>query len=42
MNVEIGDVNQGGGLEGIAALEDRSVDLVFADPPVNIGYDHDT
>jgi site-specific DNA-methyltransferase (adenine-specific) len=28
-------------IEGLAALEPGSVDLVFADPPFNIGYDYD-
>src|SRR3989440_5077448 len=28
-------------LAGLARLESGSVDLVFADPPFNIGYDYD-
>ena len=28
-------------LDGMTELEDGSVDLVFADPPFNIGYDYD-
>ncbi|MBX9681504.1 MAG: site-specific DNA-methyltransferase [Gemmataceae bacterium] len=28
-------------IEGMNALEEGSVDLVFADPPFNIGYDYD-
>ncbi len=28
-------------LAGLAKLEAGSVDLVFADPPFNIGYDYD-
>jgi DNA modification methylase len=28
-------------IEGMARLEKESVDLVFADPPFNIGYDYD-
>jgi site-specific DNA-methyltransferase (adenine-specific) len=32
---------QGDCIAGMAALEAGSVDLVFADPPFNIGYDYD-
>jgi DNA modification methylase len=32
---------QGDCIEGLAAIEPGSVDLVFADPPFNIGYDYD-
>lgn len=32
---------QGDCLAGMTALSDGSVDLVFADPPFNIGYDYD-
>jgi site-specific DNA-methyltransferase (adenine-specific) len=32
---------QGDCLEGFACLEPQCVDLVFADPPFNIGYDYD-
>jgi DNA modification methylase len=32
---------QGDCIEGLAALTPGSVDLVFADPPFNIGYDYD-
>jgi len=28
-------------LEGLASLDEGSIDLVFADPPFNIGYDYD-
>jgi len=33
---------QGDCLEGFAQVETASVDLVFADPPFNIGYDYDS
>jgi DNA modification methylase len=32
---------QGDCIEGLGALDPGSVDLVFADPPFNIGYDYD-
>jgi site-specific DNA-methyltransferase (adenine-specific) len=32
---------QGDCLEGFSRLEAQCVDLVFADPPFNIGYDYD-
>ena len=32
---------QGDCIEGLERLEAGSVDLVFADPPFNIGYDYD-
>ncbi|MBN2562725.1 MAG: site-specific DNA-methyltransferase [Phycisphaerae bacterium] len=41
MNVALGQVNHGDCIEGMAAMEAGSVDLVFADPPFNIGYDYD-
>ncbi len=34
-------VNQGDCMEGMARLEPGSIDLVFADPPFNIGYEYD-
>lgn len=34
-------VTQGDCVEGLAKLEAESVDLVFADPPFNIGYSYD-
>ncbi len=34
-------VVQGDCIAGLAGLEEGSVDLVFADPPFNIGYDYD-
>lgn len=37
----IGSVNHADCVGGMSALEPGSVDLVFADPPFNIGYDYD-
>jgi site-specific DNA-methyltransferase (adenine-specific) len=37
----LGKVNQGDCIEGMAVMEAGSVDLVFADPPFNIGYEYD-
>ena len=37
----IGRVNHGDCIKGMEALPHGSVDLVFADPPFNIGYDYD-
>lgn len=34
-------LHQGDCIAGMAALQDGCVDLVFADPPFNIGYDYD-
>ena len=34
-------VQQGDCVQGLAELDAGSVDLVFADPPFNIGYDYD-
>ena len=34
-------LHQGDCLEGLARLKSGSVDLAFADPPFNIGYDYD-
>ena len=34
-------LQQGDSIEGMAKLDAGSVDLVFADPPFNIGYDYD-
>jgi site-specific DNA-methyltransferase (adenine-specific) len=34
-------VNQGDCVEGLSQLEAGSIDLAFADPPFNIGYDYD-
>lgn len=37
----IGRVNHSDCIAGMAAMKAASVDLVFADPPFNIGYDYD-
>ena len=34
-------LHQGDCVEGLGKLEPASVDLAFADPPFNIGYDYD-
>ena len=34
-------LHQGDCLEGLARLKTGTVDLAFADPPFNIGYDYD-
>ncbi len=39
--VERNSLHQGDCIKGLAHLEPGSVDLVFADPPFNIGYDYD-
>ena len=36
--VEVNQVYQGDCVEGLARLGEGSIDLVFADPPFNIGY----
>ncbi len=41
MKVQIGRVNHGDCLAGMAAMKAGSVDLAFADPPFNIGYAYD-
>ncbi len=41
MNARIGKVNHVDCIEGMDELSPGSVDLVFADPPFNIGYDYD-
>ncbi len=38
----IHDIAVGDCIEQMAAFPDQSVDLIFADPPYNIGYDYDT
>lgn len=38
---KIGRVNHGDCIKGMNALPSGSVDLIFADPPFNIGYDYD-
>jgi len=39
--MEVNSLFQGDCLEGFAKIESGCVDLVFADPPFNIGYDYD-
>lgn len=41
MKVKLNAVNHGDCLEGLAAMDAGGVDLVFADPPFNIGYAYD-
>jgi len=41
MSLPINAVHHQDCLQGMAALEAGTVDLVFADPPFNIGYDYD-
>lgn len=41
MNLRINAVHNEDCVKGLQALDDGSVDLVFADPPFNIGYDYD-
>ncbi len=41
MNVRVGTVSHGDCLKGMAAMKAGSVDLAFADPPFNIGYEYD-
>ena len=41
VKVKLDAVNHGDCLEGLAAMDAGSVDLVFADPPFNIGYAYD-
>ncbi len=38
---KIGRINQGDCIRGMSQLPDGAMDLVFADPPFNIGYDYD-
>jgi len=40
--MQMNDLIQGDCLEGFAQIENPCVDLVFADPPFNIGYDYDS
>ncbi len=37
----LGKIHQGDCISGMQKLPDQSVQLVFADPPFNIGYDYD-
>jgi site-specific DNA-methyltransferase (adenine-specific) len=41
MKPRLNQVNHGDCIAGMAAMKAGSVDLVFADPPFNIGYDYD-
>ncbi len=41
MKVSLGKVNRGDCLKGLGAMDAGIVDLVFADPPFNIGYKYD-
>ena len=40
--MEVNSLFQGDCLEGFSRIKPGAVDLVFADPPFNIGYDYDT
>ncbi len=39
--MEVNHLNRGDCIEGMGKLPAASVDLIFADPPFNIGYDYD-
>lgn len=41
MKPKLGQVNHGDCIEGMKVLGDHQIDLAFADPPFNIGYDYD-
>ncbi len=41
MKTAIDRIHQGDCIEGMGKLDEGSVDLAFADPPFNIGYDYD-
>ena len=41
MPVTLSTIHQEDCLAGLAGLESGSVDLAFADPPFNIGYEYD-
>ncbi len=38
---QLGKIHQGDCVSGMQQLPDESVNLVFADPPFNIGYEYD-
>jgi site-specific DNA-methyltransferase (adenine-specific) len=40
-NLELGKIHQGDCIELMQRIESDTVDLVFADPPFNIGYEYD-
>lgn len=42
MTIELDRIYQMDCLEGLAKIEPGTVDLAFADPPFNIGYEYDT
>ena len=41
MNLKANQIHHGSCLDKLTQLSDRSVDLIFADPPFNIGYQYD-
>ena len=41
MTLQKNKIHQGDCVKQLAKLDAGSVDLVFADPPFNIGYDYD-
>ena len=41
MSLKSGKIHQGDCLELMRKVDSGSVDLVFADPPFNIGYEYD-
>ncbi|MEM1225738.1 MAG: site-specific DNA-methyltransferase [Planctomycetota bacterium] len=41
LGTSLGRIHAGDCIEGMRQLPDQCVDLVFADPPFNIGYDYD-
>jgi site-specific DNA-methyltransferase (adenine-specific) len=41
MNAELDRIHNGDCLQGLSRLDAESVQLAFADPPFNIGYDYD-
>lgn len=41
MNLKANQIHHGSCVDKLAELEDKTVDLVFADPPFNIGYQYD-
>lgn len=38
----LGQIHVGDCVKGLSQIPDQSIDLVFADPPFNIGYEYDT
>lgn len=41
MNLPVGEIHQTDCIKGLNAMAEGSVDLAFADPPFNIGYEYD-